>query len=113
MTKHKVYYEIQLTFVDEKNNGFVKIGGAAFETSQDQKAAFGRIPSHPDYESTRFIADLIDIDGWTVLSQKPVSSRTCEGLMSRPISEMIDEGRKNTCFTLGDLRKKYPDLCKG
>lgn len=103
-------FNIRLTFVDSLKNGFTTIGGAGWLSLEEQQAAWKKIPALVDGDESDFIADLMDAEGSTLLTSKCVSSETCEALMGEPIAALIARGRENTCYTLGELRAKRPEL---
>ncbi|WP_227461652.1 hypothetical protein [Cupriavidus pauculus] len=109
-------YAIALTMCDQAMNGFTNIGGAAWFTEAEQRAAWAEIPALPEGSESMFSADLKDPDG-DVLEEKLVSAETCELLMGEPIARLIEDGRANTCYTAREmfardpsLRDKYPAL---
>lgn len=103
-------YEIRLTFVDDLKEGFTKIGAAAWLTKDEQAHHWASIPVLASGDDSDFIAELIDDDGWTIAEEKRVSAENCEALMGESIQLLIEAGRKNTCYTLGDLLSKHPEL---
>lgn len=103
-------YEIRLTFVDDLKEGFTKIGAAAWPTKDEQAHRWAAIPALAPGDDSDFIAELIDDDGWTIAEEKRVSAETCEALMGESIQRLIEAGRKDTCYTVGDLFAKHPEL---
>lgn len=103
MTIKNACFEIRLTFVDDLKNGFTKIGRAAWATKEEQANFWAAIPLLAEDQYSDFIAELIDDDEWTILKEKRVSAETCEQLMGESIVVLIDQGRKDTCYSLGDL----------
>lgn len=102
-------FSIVLTFVDIQRNGFTCIGGAGWETQREQMEAWSSIPALTDGDESDFMAELNDIRG-DIIGEKSVSAETCERLMGRPIAMLIAEGRMNSCYTVADVLKKFPDL---
>lgn len=102
-------FAIALTMCDQAMNGFTEIGGAAWLTEAEQRAAWADIPALPAGSASMFSADLKDPDG-DILEEKLVSAETCEQLMGKPIAKLIEEGRASTCYTLGDMLKRNPEM---
>lgn len=103
-------FEIRLTFVDDLKNGFTKIGAAAWLSKAEQEKHWSIIPALPVSDDSDFIAELIDVDQWTINEEKRVSAETCEALMGKSIQQLIEDGRKDTCYTVGDMLTKHPEL---
>lgn len=103
-------YEIRLTFVDDLKEGFTKIGAAAWLTKDEQAHHWAAIPALAAGDDSDFIAELIGDVQWTIIEEKRVSAETCEALMGESIQRLIEAGRKNTCYTVGDLFAKHSEL---
>ncbi|NQE51864.1 hypothetical protein [Herbaspirillum rubrisubalbicans] len=108
--KENVVYEIRLTFIDDAKNGFTQIGGAAWLSKEEQTAHWENIPALADGNDSDFVAELIDADQFSILEEKRVTAETCEALMGKSIQMLIDKGRNETCYTLGDVKKKNAQL---
>lgn len=108
MTEAPVF-SIRLVFADEKMNGVTTIGGAGWPSKSEQEKAWAAIPELPAGSKSDFLADLLDEHG-DILEDKPVSAETCEALMGKPIADLIEEGRRNTCYTFGDFKAKHPEM---
>ena len=106
-TNEKCTGYIQLVFRDDKNNGFVTLGGIGLLTDEELQHCWNDIPCFDG--ETAFIADLLDSDR-SIVGDRLVSAETCERYLGKPIAVLIEEGRANTCFTLGDFKKKHPEL---
>lgn len=98
METEKCFGYIQLMFFDSKNNEIVNIGGAGFIKKSDVDAEWANIRAFCGDSS--FIADLTDAQG-DILDTKQVSSETCECLMNKPITQLIQEGRARLADELG------------
>lgn len=110
MPTKEICFEIRLTFVDDQKNGFTKIGAAAWLSKAEQEKHWSTIPALTAGDDSSFIAELIDADQWTINEEKRVSAETCEALMGKSIQHLIEEGRKDTCYTVGDMFAKHPEL---
>lgn len=104
-------FRIRLVFADDKMNGVTTIGGAGWTSKVEQEAAWAAIPEFPVGGESDFLADLLDEQG-DIVADKPVTAETCEALMGKPIATLIEEGRRDTCYTFGDFKAKHPELCK-
>lgn len=102
-------FSIRLVFADDWMNGVTTIGGAVWPSKQEQQRAWAAIPELSAGSKSDFLADLLDDQG-DILEDKPVSAETCEALLGKPIAALIEEGRRNTCYTLGDFKVKHPEL---
>lgn len=100
-------HSIRLIFADDQ--GVTPIGGAAWLTKEDQAKAWAALPKLHEQHDTSFFAELLDVDD-DVLEDMPVSAETCERLMSKPIAELIAEGRAKTAYTVSDFFKRWPEL---
>lgn len=98
---------IQLTFCDRQNNGFVTLGGIGLLTNDEVQQYWDDIPTFQGVSD--FIADRLDASR-SITADKPISAEMCERYLGKPIAELIEEGRAKTCFTIGDLKKKHPEL---
>ena len=84
-------YCIAITFCDDENNTFVDLGGAAWNKRKEWNDAWDGIPvSYGD--ASRCIADKIDESG-DIVEDRRVSRETVEALLSKPIGQLIEEGR--------------------
>lgn len=106
--KQKIH-EIRIVFSDDLMNGVTTIGGAGWLTQEEQEAAWAAIPDLGEGSSSAFLADFIDENG-DIVKDKRISAETCEALMGKPISVLIEEGRENTIYTLGEMRSKHPEM---
>lgn len=106
-TKEKCAGYIQLTFRDDQNNGLVTLGGIGLMSEAEVQRYWEDIPRFEG--ETAFIADRLDGEH-SIIDDRLVSAETCEKYLGKPIAELIDEGRAKTCFTLGDSKKKNPEL---
>lgn len=102
-------FGIRLVFADDKMNGVTTIGGAGWPSKPEQAKAWAAIPELQAGGLSEFLADLLDEHG-DILEDKPVSAETCEALMGKPIAELIEAGRRSTCYTFGDFKAKHPEL---
>jgi len=84
-------YALRISFADEKNNAFVELGGAAWETRKPQLDYWQRIPATTSPSS--FLIDKLgpadDIE-----DTKPILAETAEFLLGKPITALIDWGRR-------------------
>ena len=92
---------IQLQFFDSKTNQVVCLGGAGFLTKAEDDAAWANVPAFEG--ESDFMADRLDAEG-DIVDEKPISAETCEKLMSRPIADLISEGRAQLKADLENLR---------
>lgn len=93
-------YALIVTFCDVTNSGFVKLGGAAWTTREEQLAQRNAIPAAKG--RTCFVHD----EALGVERDKYITAETVEVLMGEPIATLIERGRKNTCLTLEQLKAK-------
>jgi hypothetical protein len=95
---------IKIVFCDEENNGFVILGGVAFETKSAWNSAWESIPQASDGWDNKdaLCADKLD-DNLDHVDERPITSATAERLLGKPIATLIEEGRAATCFALGQL----------
>jgi hypothetical protein len=93
-------YALTITFVDRKNNGFVRLGAAAWRTRKEQLAQWDAIPAAAS--KTCFLLDKWD-RRHSIEADKYITAETVEMLLDEPIAALIERGRSNTCFTLGQL----------
>lgn len=90
------YYCIQITFLDEENNGFVIIGGACWATKDKRNREWDNIIKTTEH--TPYCVEKLDPDG-DVTDSCFIYSVIAEELMDKPINQLIEEGRKDTQFT--------------
>ena len=107
---NQTHYEIRLMFIDDKMGGITTIGGAAWLTRTEQCQRWREIPCLAKGDTSDFVADFMDKDQYTILKTKPVSAEICERLMGLSIADLIERGRKITCYTLADIPIKAPHL---
>lgn len=100
---------LRLVFADDRMNGVTTIGGAGWHSKEEQVAAWEAISGLPAGSNSAFLVDLLDENG-DILDDKPVSAEVCEALMGKPIATLIEEGRKNTCYTYADFKLMPPEL---
>lgn len=82
-------YCIVITYRDDENNTFVQLGGAGWETQQEWNTAWDNISMASD-DTARCIADKRDSD-WNIVDDKIVGKETVEALLSKPVSQLIEE----------------------
>lgn len=111
MTTENPTWAIAITFCDEENNGFVTLGGAAWETQEEWQRQWSAIPvsPHGSDDPARLIADKLDVEGERV-DERFITTATAVQLLDRPLDELIAEARANTAFTLGQLLERDPEL---
>ncbi len=95
---------IQLVYLDQSSGEVITVGGAGFLTKDEDDAAWGNIPTHP--EETDFMADRMDADR-NIVDDKWVSAQTCERLMGAPIAQLIAEGRAKLDAELAAYRPRW------
>lgn len=81
---------IQLVFFDDATGEVVTVGGAAFFSVEEDKAAWNNIKAF-DGESS-FQADRLD-SRRDIYDERRVSAQTCEALTGKPIATLIAQGR--------------------
>lgn len=105
----QIIFEIRIVFSDDLMNGVTTIGGGGWLTKEEQEAAWAAIPDMGEESHSAFIADFVDENG-DIVKDKRISAETCEALMGKPISVLIEDGRANTVYTLGEMKSKYPEM---
>ncbi|WP_153785371.1 hypothetical protein [Pseudomonas sp. EMN2] len=102
---------IALTFADEENNGFVTLGGAGWESQAEWESQWAALPLSAlgDEDPANLIADKLDLAG-EIIADKRVTAETVERLLGRPLAELIEKGRANTPFILGQALERDPEL---
>lgn len=109
----KRYWSLQVTFCDQEKNGFVTLGGAAWENEAEWQAAWNGIQEaaggwdNPDC----LCVDKLDPDG-DIIMERPITAKTAEILLRKPIDALIAEGRANTCFTMAQEDKSREALAQ-
>lgn len=111
MSTEQPTWAIAITFCDEANNGFVTLGGAAWNDPQEWNRQWSAIPASPrgSNDPSMLVADKID-ESDDQVDEKFITSETAEQLLGRPLDELIAEGRARTPFTLGQLFQQEPEL---
>jgi hypothetical protein len=99
---------IKIVFCDEENNGFVILGGVAFETKSAWNSAWESIPQAGDGwdDKDALCADKLN-DNQDHVDERPITASTAERLLGKPIATLIAEGRATTIFTPGQLPTKH------
>jgi hypothetical protein len=85
-------YALSITFADYKNNGFVELGGAAWNTRKEQLAEWDKIPAATG--DTCFVLDKIGRNGFDIEDTKPILAGTAEALLGERIETLIERGRQ-------------------
>jgi hypothetical protein len=95
---------IRITYADRKHNGFVTLGGAAWETAEEAVAEWEKLRPYQARRTTVFLADRMTAEGMT--ENYYLTGKTVEILLGEPIRKLIAKGRQNTCFTVRQLRER-------
>jgi hypothetical protein len=95
---------IRITYADRKHNGFVTLGGAAWETTVEAEAEWKKLRAYQAPRKTVFLADRMTAEGMT--ENYYLTGKTVEILLGKPLRTLIAKGRQNTCFTVRQLRKR-------
>lgn len=82
---------IQFVFFDDATNETIILGGAGFDTVENDAAAWDAVP--PFVGTTSFQADRMDAI-CDITDDRPVSAGTCEHFLGKRIATLIQEGRK-------------------
>jgi hypothetical protein len=90
--KDNPMYALRISFADENNNAFVELGGAAWKTRKPQLAYWQRIPAAAKH-ATSFLIDKLG-PGDEIEDTKPILAETAEFLLGRPVTALIDRGRR-------------------
>ena len=85
-------YALHITFVDHKNNRFVDLGGAAWNTRKEQLAEWDKLPAAS--EKTCFLVDKIGRNGFDIEDAKPILAETAQALLGERIETLIERGRQ-------------------
>ena len=95
---------IRITYADRKHNGFVTLGGAAWETAAEAEGEWEKLRAHQARRKTVFLADRMTAEGMT--DNYYLTGKTVELLLGEPLRTLIATGRQNTCFTVRQLRER-------
>ncbi|WP_304526804.1 hypothetical protein [Halomonas sp. I5-271120] len=111
MNTEQPTWSIAITFCDEENNGFVTLGGAAWNDQDEWNRQWSAIPASPcgSDDPSMLVADKIDESDDRV-DERFITADTAEQLLGRPLDELIAEGRAKTPLTLGQLLQQEPEL---
>lgn len=82
---------IQFVFFDDAINETIILGGAGFDTPENDATAWDAVPQFAG--TTSFQADRMDAI-CDITNDRPVSAETCEHFLGKPIAILINEGRK-------------------
>ena len=95
---------IKLVFCDIENNGFLTLGGAAFDTKAAWERAWQSIPRAMDGWDNKdaLCADKLD-HNLDQVDERPITAAVAERLLGKPIATLVAEGRAATSFTNGQF----------
>lgn len=79
------YWGLEIVFMDEPNNRFLTLGGAAWKTKRERDAHFAVIPRASAFSP--YIVDVVNDEG--TVDDKLVTETIVERLLGRPIDELI------------------------
>lgn len=82
-------WALQITFVDEANNQFLTLGGAAWKTKRERDANLRTIPRSD--EDANLILDICSPRG--IEDDFLIDAGTVERLTGKPLRVLIDEAR--------------------
>jgi hypothetical protein len=88
--RERPYWGLAITFMDEENNQFLCLGGAAWETKRERDVAFASIPKA--VADSPFIVDVEDDNGTT--DDRVIDWTIAERLLGKSISMAVSEARK-------------------
>ena len=83
-------YSIAITYCDDEQNRLVELGGAAWKTQEEWESAWDSIPASNVNDPARCTADKLD-ENDNIVEDRCISRETVEILLSKPISQLIEE----------------------
>lgn len=92
---------IEITYCDEANNGFVKIGHAAWDSEAEWNQVWDGIPESPDGvdDSDCLCVDKVHFNG-DLLTEKFITARTAQLLLGQSLDAVIKDARQMTSYRM-------------
>lgn len=95
---------LQITFADEKFNGFAVCGGVGIESKDEWERQWHDIPASPlgDKDPCSLLLDKMSPD-LEFIEEKFITKETAERLLGKPYEQIIADGRRDTPYTVGEM----------
>ena len=87
------YWGLTVTYCDEKNNQFLSLGGAAWETKKERDENLSTIPACPEGP---YLLDVEDED--SIVADRPIDQKTVEALLGNSVGNLIRNARRKEDF---------------
>ena len=94
---------IRITYVDRKDQLFIALGGAAWETAEEAEAEWAKLGHLQTSGKTSFLADRMTVEGMT--DHYYLTGRIVERLLGEPLHMLIAKGRKNYARQQKELKR--------